>query len=419
MTVRLGRGEDIYELLKVASLNGLLGESSSAVESLETAADVGFPHGASGADVWLPARYPETGGTSSPHGVGGIDVWIPAHWTERGAGVSPHAGSGADVFILTPIASGSASSPHGASGADVLTHIGFWPTTFPATPILDDFNRADGLMGPNWAIYPNDYYLKIDTNQVVSGRGPGYGGEMYYTHAFGPDAEIYITCVSIVNSASSLIKIGNDPLTKLGGYVVNYTRDDTLGDTISLSDEYAYYLGLPYTLGTVTVDYAPGDAIGIRAVGTKIKVYYKPAGGAWVEIISTDVSAFAYIRGSGVAVIDVIDVGALDDFGGGPLIFSTNISPAVYDTITPLSTNTTLDSSMHVVMVSSGATITLPNTSAYVAIEFIIVNVDSSPVTVNPDGGQYISGAASVTLNQWDSIRVVSGSYASQDWVRI
>lgn len=300
------------------------------------------------------------------------------------------------------------------------THAGgSWPSTFPATPILDDFNRADGLMGENWAIYPTDYYLKIDTNQVVSGRGPTLGGEMYYTHAFGPDAEAYITCVSIADGYSSFVIIGNDPNSGIGGYAVYYTRDDTGGDTIALYDAYASYLGISSTLGTVTVDYSPGDAIGVRAVGMTVKAYYKPAGGSWTEIISADVSASDYTRGNGYAVIDVTWTGALDDFGGGPLLFDSSKSPAVYDAITPLDIDTTLDGSMHVVFVSSGATITLPNTATYVAIEFVIVNVDSASVTVNPQSGQTISGAATVTLAQWDRITVVSGAYAGQDWVII
>lgn len=120
MTVRLGRGDDIYELLKVSSLNGLLGESSNAVETLETAVNIGCPHGASGADVWLPARWTDSGGASSPHSASGADILIPALWSERGAGISTHAASGADVFKHSTIVTGSASSPHGASGADVF-----------------------------------------------------------------------------------------------------------------------------------------------------------------------------------------------------------------------------------------------------------------------------------------------------------
>jgi hypothetical protein len=119
MTVRLGRGEDIYELLKVASLNGLLGEYSGAVESTETSANVGFPHGASGADIWIPAIHFETGAASSPHSIGGADVWIPPHWLEFSTVSSPHAPSGADVYTQSPIVAGSVSSPHSISGADV------------------------------------------------------------------------------------------------------------------------------------------------------------------------------------------------------------------------------------------------------------------------------------------------------------
>lgn len=419
MTVRLGKGEDIYELLKVYSLNGLLSDALyNSVESIETAINTGLPHGASGADVWIPARHAEFGGTSSPHRVSGADIWIPAHWAEFGYSASSHAASGADVHIQTPDVAGSAATPHAISGADVLTHIGIWPATFPATPILDNFNRADGPMGSDWAIYPSDYWLKIDSNQVVSGRGPGLGGEMYYTHAFGPDAEVYITCVSIDDGYTSFINLGDDPLTgNLGvGYQVNYTRNDAGDDTIELYDGYAFALGGTALLGSAIVNYSPGDAIGLRAVGASVKAYYKPAGGAWGEVISANVSAMAYTRGNGMAVID-LTLGVLDDFGGGPLVFDSNKAPTVYASITPLSVNTTLDSSMHVVFVSSGATITLPTVSTYTAIEYIIVNVDASAVTVNPSGGDTISGNASVTLNQWESVTIVSGAYAGQSWV--
>lgn len=214
MTVRLGKGEDIYELLKVASLNGLLGEYSNVVESIETAVNVGFPHGASGADVMIPGVYAEFGGTSSPHSIGGADVWIPAHWLEFGAGISPHSISGADVYSQSPLVAGSASTPHGASGADVYYSFAdtLTITELDGAPVVRDVKQ---IVFDNGTVTDNGNGIA----RVTNGGGGSYASIVATIALTDQAADISSTPISGTNTA--------------GTYRVNYYMVTTISDGVT------------------------------------------------------------------------------------------------------------------------------------------------------------------------------------------
>lgn len=76
--------------------------------------------------------------------------------------------------------SASSSGPGGAGGA----------ASFPATTVLDDFDRPDGPLGSSWLIDapPN---VTLSNHQLVMASGDT--GVILWPTSFGPDQEFFIT----------------------------------------------------------------------------------------------------------------------------------------------------------------------------------------------------------------------------------
>lgn len=62
----------------------------------------------------------------------------------------------------------------------------------------------------------------------------------------------------------------------------------------------------------------------------------------------------------------------------------------------------------HVVVCSGSWSATLPTAAGIAGQEFIIQNSGTGTITVTPDGSETINGAATQTLNQWESLTIVS-----------
>ena len=121
MTIRLGRGEDIFEGLKILTLSYMLSMGGVSADIWEDGTAVSS-HGASGADVMIPARHKESGRGQSPHGASGADIMIPARHRESGTTQTPHSISGADVYVKSTryVETGTVTTTHAVSGADVF-----------------------------------------------------------------------------------------------------------------------------------------------------------------------------------------------------------------------------------------------------------------------------------------------------------
>jgi len=71
--------------------------------------------------------------------------------------------------------------------------------TFPLTPILDDFNCADGVIGNNWSGNTSGY--NISSNQLLV-KSKNANLDIYWNNTlFGPDQEVYFTFSSVSSTA--------------------------------------------------------------------------------------------------------------------------------------------------------------------------------------------------------------------------
>lgn len=176
---------------------------------------------------------------------------------------------------------------------------------FPATGVLDNFNRADGGLGANWYGNTANYSLVNQQMQAAS------GGDIAWTaSAFSANQEAFVTLTDI-NPLSSEI----DLLLKVQ---MDYAMIEVLYQpAASTVQVWTKAPGQDWVQrgDNIPVSFANGDQFGARALaGGTVEVYQNG-----VLLASRDVSAWPYnILGGyiGLWLIDA-DTTRLDDFGGG------------------------------------------------------------------------------------------------------
>src|SRR5262249_14813458 len=73
------------------------------------------------------------------------------------------------------------------------------PGSFPATGLVDNFNRANGAPGPTWGGSTSGY--SIVSNRLVAGSG----GELFWSPvAYSADQEVYVTLATINTAADEI-----------------------------------------------------------------------------------------------------------------------------------------------------------------------------------------------------------------------
>jgi hypothetical protein len=70
--------------------------------------------------------------------------------------------------------------------------------SFPATGVLDDFNRADGAPGSSWDSNTTGYQVQSNALDVTT------GGTVYWNTSFGADQEAHVTLTTIDTSAEEI-----------------------------------------------------------------------------------------------------------------------------------------------------------------------------------------------------------------------
>lgn len=180
---------------------------------------------------------------------------------------------------------------------------------FPATGILDNFNRANGALGANWGgnLFAGDNNLVIDSNQAKPGAEPANNG---WATQFGPDCEVYVditTYSSHTNIVARWSVLGGSP----SGYMVAAHGD------VSLIKVYRFTGGSFTELITFAQVVESGDSLGMRVSGSTIYVYYKDVSVSsdWYavgQVIDATHSGAGYI-----GLYQVHPTTFTDNFGGG------------------------------------------------------------------------------------------------------
>ncbi len=206
-----------------------------------------------------------------------------------------------------------------------------------STPILDDFNRADGSLGANWNsggatnITSNQVLLDDTYNQSVN--------SIWNLQSFGVDQEAFLTIqgLNVADSGTSVSLI----LKKQQADVSN-------GDMILVVYRHAQSHIQVYVVegGSFadaktpqSVSFANGDQFGVDIAGSTLRIYKNGT-----QILTQDVSSYDFVNSSGYIGfrynLGGTDTEVVDDFGGGTM--STPATPTPTDLVSPTPTSTGL-----------------------------------------------------------------------------
>lgn len=193
--------------------------------------------------------------------------------------------------------------------------------TFPTTPVLDNFNRADGSLGANWVNPTGGCYhgeLAIISSQCAQAGDTGYGTMSAYNTSFGPDCEFYVTATAVTAGVSQIQLYIRSSANLDGSCSGNgYDLKVSFWNTGSNNELLLRRLSDYAVLGAYHAVPVAGDSFGIQAIGNAIKVFYKPSAGSWSEVISATDST---TTGAGYSGLMLNDTSLrLDNFGGGTL----------------------------------------------------------------------------------------------------
>ena len=191
---------------------------------------------------------------------------------------------------------------------------------FPTTPILDNFNRADGGLGANWTYM--DFGGAGGGPAIISNQvGPDAAGDfalmIYNASTYGPDVEAYIDVPTKISSGTEVNTIGfytsSGSFATLDGYYVSPPEAAGTSWLIARRDD-----GAATQLGaTFTQSFANGDAFGMARIGNDIEAWHR-TGGVWSLLATRTDSTYV---GAGKLAFSASDNSGgayrLDNFGGG------------------------------------------------------------------------------------------------------
>ncbi len=211
----------------------------------------------------------------------------------------------------------------GRGGSDVRTLsivVGSGSGAFPTTPVVDNFNRANGALGGQWVGQTTG--LTISNNQLTSSSGAAVSA-VWNGAVFGADQEVYVT-FNAINAAAPehdlMLKVQGTSYT--GGHIeVRYTA---AAGQVQVST-YTGATGWVNRGGPIAVTFGVGDRFGARALANgTIEVYRN---GAQIGSTSAGTWPFAASGGRLGLTVDGITGSLLDDFGGGNVVANANTKP--------------------------------------------------------------------------------------------
>jgi hypothetical protein len=237
--------------------------------------------------------------------------------------------TGKPVFGTVPMALTTAATistaPHLATVTALtlttfgaLESLGF-PATFPATAVLDNFNRADQGPPPSasWVTCSGSGWRVLSNLCAPFGGAAQHGAtwnnsfgsiqEVYFQIANTPPASSgYVACFARLQSPTNL----NSDHYEVRAHLISGTNNDVLR-LFKVIGGVASQIGIDIALG---VDFAPtgGDQIGLRCEGTTITVWFNGALKRTVTDSSLNVPGY-------IGIYNAANVGTAmaDNFGGG------------------------------------------------------------------------------------------------------
>jgi|GEM_PF-1492408 len=236
-------------------------------------------------------------------------------------------------------------------------------SAFPSTPVLDNFNRANGAIGNNWS--GNTSGFSINANQLDVGAGDV---RLWWNTAFGADQEVFVKLTNIDTAASEIdLLLKSQSATGYNNGLIEVWYEPSQ-QTVKVVT-YASGQGWVEYGAPISVNFANGDVFGARATANgQVEVYRNGS-----LLGARDVSAWPHATKGGYIGLWIINGSAtlLDDFGGGNLGAggATATATAAPATATTVPTQTSVPTQTNVPATSTtAATVTSTATRTATAV---------------------------------------------------
>ncbi|GAB4180485.1 MAG: hypothetical protein Fur005_43030 [Roseiflexaceae bacterium] len=181
---------------------------------------------------------------------------------------------------------------------------------FPTTGILDDFNRADGSIGPNWSGETSNFAIVGNTLQNISG---GYG-RIGWTTSFAANQEVYTTIDTIPSTADEINLILKDEDRGDGWNFLEVWYQPQSG-TVQVWSVHNWGTWIQHG-GDIAITFQPGDQFGARANADGTVEIYK--NGTLVGSVTVSAAWPSRDQGGRVGVwLIAANTVVFDDIGGG------------------------------------------------------------------------------------------------------
>ncbi len=190
---------------------------------------------------------------------------------------------------------------------------------FPSTPVLDNFNRANGPIGPPWVDATSGLNVSSNalTQSVVTNSTVWNGG------TFGSNQEAYFKFVTASPTAveqNLMLKVQGTTWSS-GHIEVAYNANQSKVNV----NTYASSQGWVGRGSVNGVTFAAGDQFGARVDSVGVVHVHKNG----VELGSVSAAAWPFATGGGRIGLTLSEINGsvLDDFGGGTVVVTVNTPP--------------------------------------------------------------------------------------------
>jgi hypothetical protein len=184
---------------------------------------------------------------------------------------------------------------------------------FPPSNVLDNFNRANGGLGSNWAGLTDKAFYSIASNRLDVQAG----GPIVWKSAFGVSQEAFVTLSTIDPKSPStglLLKVQDSSRAEAGAILVVYDAKAKVVRVSAIRVGAREWTAYPNQAAT----FANGDVLGARAKADGTVAIYQ--NGTLIATITLNSADKAFFNAKG-GKIGLWALGApkvfFDDFGGG------------------------------------------------------------------------------------------------------
>lgn len=201
---------------------------------------------------------------------------------------------------------------------------------FPSTPILDNFDRADGAIGANWGVSSTGTALPTILSNVAIAAASAYGAAIWEASTFLPDQECYITIPTGSTSFSEVglqARVTNQNTASKNYYLLR--AEETSGGNGGIWISRGYGGTDSGTLAKYNTNLTFGDSLGLQVLTSGanylVKSWIKRGSANWTQLATyTEVGGVAtYPNLNVTSYIGFANYGSattsrsIDNFGGG------------------------------------------------------------------------------------------------------